>query len=204
MKPKNIFGNARLNGAHLASACLPLVLLSGCARKTWSNESDEAALRKQCLITAGAIIGSDVELLKFGHFAPKAPLDCVAAGALPDTEPTPEGFLASRVLILRHQGENWRIALDAAKWVTNPEGYVGVTALDDSFDFKGLRAMVDDKDPSGQPGTTLWLTYLDENGEDQGDAKAFGLNTLNWRYEEFDERQGFKPEIKDPPHVRKP
>jgi hypothetical protein len=177
-----------------------LALLS-CSRKP-QEEGNEAALRQQCLITAGAISGGEVELLRFGHFAPKAPLDCVVGATLPDVVQSGDGLLASRVLILRRQGPNWRIALDAAKRVANPEGYVGVDSIDDAYDFKGLRALVHDKSPAGQPGITLWLTYLDEDGEDEGEAKQFSLNPATGRYQEFDDRQGFKPEIKDPPHLR--
>jgi hypothetical protein len=28
------------------------------------------------------------------------------------------------------------------------------------------------------------------------------LNPATGRYQEFDDKQGFKPELKDPPHVR--
>jgi hypothetical protein len=143
-----------------------------------------------------------VELLRFGHFAMNTPLDCVVAGSLSDVEVQGDGIAASRLLVLRHQGESWRVALDAAKWATNPEGYLGVDSIDDAYDFKGLRVAVDDKTPKGQPGITLWISYIDENGDDEGDAKAFSLNPATGRYQEFDDRQGFKPETKDPPHVR--
>ncbi len=176
-------------------------MVSACGHKPAQDEAGQAALRRQCLITAGGIAGGEVELLDFGHFAANSPLDCVVAGLLPGAEQSGDGVLAARVLILRRQGQDWRIALDAAKWVTNPEGYLGMETLDDSYDFKGLRAVVDQKAPNGQPGITLWLKYLDENGEDEGDAKAFSLNPATGRYQEFDDRQGFKPEIRNPAHL---
>jgi hypothetical protein len=163
---------------------------------------DEAALRKGCLITAGGIVGGEVQLLRFGHFGLKAPLDCVVAGILPDVENQGDDILASRLLVLRYQRESWRVALDAAKWATNPEGYVGVNSIDDAYDFKGLRVMVDDKTPARQPGITLWISYIDEDGNDEGDAKPFSLNPATGRYQEFDDKLGFKPEVKDPPHIR--
>ena len=175
-------------------------LLFSCTK--FQQSENEAPLRKSCLIAAGAIAGGPVELLKFGHFGEKAPLDCIAGATLPDVEPQGEGFLTSRLLVLRHQGENWRVALDAAKWAVNPSGYVGVTSLDDSFDFKGLRVVTGDKSPSGQPGITLWISYLDENGEDDGEVKQFSLNPATGRYQEFDDKLGFKPELRNPPHVR--
>ena len=177
-----------------------VLLLPACSKPPATE--NEAALRKSCLITAGGIAGGEVELVRFGHFAPNAPLDCVVAASLPDAEPQSEDVLASRLLVLRYQAQSWRVAFDAAKWATNPSGYVGVDSIDDSYDFKGLRVLVDDKTPTHQPGITLWLSYLDENGEDDGDAKAFSLNPATARYQEFDDKQGFKPEIKDPPHVR--
>ena len=177
-----------------------IVLLIGCA-KTLPRE-DEAALRKSCMITAGGIAGGEVELLRFGRFGVKAPLDCVVAGILPDAENQGDGVLASRLLVLRHQGQSWRVALDAAKWATNPEGYVGIDSIDDAYDFKGLRVVVDDKTPTHQPGITLWISYVDENGYDEGDAKPFSLNPATLRYQEFDDKLGFKTENRDPPHVR--
>ena len=176
------------------------LLLAACGKAP--PPENQAALRKSCLIAAGAIAGGPVELLKFGHFGEDAPLDCVAAAALPDVDPQGEGFLASRLLVLRHQGQNWRVALDAAKWAVNPSGYVGVNSLDDSFDFKGLRVVTGDLTPSSQPGVTLWISYLDENREDDGDAKRFSLNPATGRYQEFDDKLGFKPELRNPPHVR--
>ncbi|MBV8846522.1 MAG: hypothetical protein JO307_27265 [Bryobacterales bacterium] len=175
-------------------------LLISCSKRP--PVENEAVLRKGCLITAGGIAGGEVELLRFGHFAPNGPLDCVVAAALPDVESQGDDVAASRLLILRHQGENWRVALDVAKWATNPEGYVGVDSLDDTYPFKGLRVLVDDKTPTHQPGITLWISYLDENGADEGDAKPFALNPASGRYQEFDEKLGFKPEVRDPPHVR--
>ncbi|HEY7336002.1 MAG TPA: hypothetical protein VH639_14030 [Bryobacteraceae bacterium] len=182
-----------------AGFAFPLLLASCAKGPLLENES---ALRKSCLITAGGIAGGEVELLKFGHFGEKAPLDCVVAGALPDVESEGDGFFASRLLVLRYQGGTWRIALDAAKWATNPSGYVGVDSLDDSYDFKGLRVVVEDKNPTRQPGITLWISYLDENGEDDGEAKQFSLNPATGRYQEFDDKQGFRPELREPPHVR--
>jgi hypothetical protein len=176
------------------------ILLSSCSKAP--PPANEAALRKACLITAGGIAGGEVELLRFGHFAPNGPLDCVVAAALPDVESQGDGVVPSRLLVLRHQGQSWRVAFDAAKWATNPEGYIGVDSLDDAYDFKGLRVLVDDKTPAHQPGITLWISYLDENGEDDGEAKPFSLNPATGRYQEFDEKLGFKPEIRDPPHVR--
>ena len=194
-------GGAGPRPAAASQAAFVCVLwLLGCSKHPASE--DETALRKSCLIAAGAIAGGPVELLKFGHFGDKAPLDCVAAATLPDVEPQGEGFLTSRLLVLRRQGENWRVALDAAKWAVNPLGYVGASSLDDSFDFKGLRVVTGDKSPSGQPGITLWISYLDENGEDDGEAKQFSLNPAIGRYQEFDDKLGFKPELRDPPHVR--
>ena len=176
------------------------VLLVACSKS--SPPEDEIALRKSCLITAGGIAGGEVQLLRIGHFGTKAPLDCVVAGILPDAENQGDDVLASRLLVLRYQGQNWRVALDAAKWATNPQGYVGVDSIDDGYDFKGLRVAVDDKTPTHQPGITLWISYIDEDGNDEGDAKPFSLNLATGRYQEFDDKLGFKPEIKDPPHVR--
>jgi hypothetical protein len=174
------------------------VLLVACSKS--APPEDEAALRKSCLITAAGIAGGEVQLLRFGHFGTKAPLDCVVAGILPDVENPRDEVLASRLLVLRYQGQNWRVALDAAKWATNPAGYVGVDSIDDGYDFKGLHVAVDDKTPSHQPGITLWISYIDEDGGDEGDAKAFSLNGATGRYQEFDDKLGFKSEIKNPPH----
>ena len=188
--------------ARAAAIIAGAVLLTSCSRKPAEDKESEAALRKSCLITAGAISGTDVQLLKYGRFGVNAPLDCVVAASLPDFESQGDDIFASRLLVLRRQAQSWRVALDAAKWATNPEGYVGVTSIDDSYDFKGLRVVVDDKAPSGQPGITLWISYLDENGEDDGSAKQFSLNPATGRYQEFDDREGFKFEVRDPPHVR--
>ena len=177
-------------------------LLVSCSRKPPQDERDDGSLRKTCLITAGAISGTDVQLLKYGRFGVNAPLDCVVAASLADVESQGDEVLSSRLLVLRRQSQSWRVALDVAKWATNPEGYVGVDSIDDAYDFKGLRVVVDDKVPSGQPGITLWISYLDENGEDDGPAKQFSLNPATGRYQEFDDRQGFKFEIRDPPHMR--
>lgn len=163
---------------------------------------NEADLRRGCLATAGSLAGGAVELLKFGRFIPNGPLDCVVAGVLEDADIQVDGVLASRLLVLRHQGQSWRIALDAAKWATNPDGFVGIDTIDDSYDFKGLRVIADDKSPTGQPGITIWISYLDEDGQDDGAAKEFSLNPATGRYQEFDEKLGFKPEVRDPPHMR--
>jgi len=176
------------------------VFLIACSKAPQAE--NEAELRKGCLATAGSIAGGAVELLKFGRFVPNGPLDCVVAGVLEDVDIPADGVPASRLLVLRHQGESWRISLDAAKWATNPDGFVGIDTIDDSYDFKGLRVVTDDKSPTGQPGITIWISYLDEDGEDDGAAKAFSLNPATGRYQEFDEKLGFKPEVRDPPHTR--
>ena len=182
-------------------AAIAVLLLAGCARKPKINENDPA-LRQGCLMAAGAIIGGEVELLQFGRLGANAPLDCVVAGTLEDAPQGGEGTYASQLLILRYQGQMWRVALNASKWVTNPEGYLGIESIDDAYDFKGLRVALDDKSPARQPGITVWITYLDDDGEDEGPAKEFGLNPATGRYQEFDERTGYKPELKDPPHIR--
>jgi hypothetical protein len=177
-----------------------VTILTSCSKAP--PPENEAELRNGCLATAGSLAGGAVELLKFGHFIPNGPLDCVVAGVLEDIDVQVDGVLASRLLVLRHQGQSWRIALDASKWATNPEGFVGIDSIDDSYDFKGLRVVTDDKGPTGQPGITIWISYLDEGGEDDGAAKAFSLNPVTGRYQEFDEKLGFKPEVRDPPHTR--
>jgi hypothetical protein len=147
------------------------------------------------------LIGPTAELLRFGSFSKDAPLDCVAVNPLPGKASQGKSIRISRLIVLRHEESAWSLALDAAKEISNPKGYVGLDYIDDGYRFEGYEVDVTVRGSDEKPRFTLWFSFLAQ-GQTEGIPTEIGWNRANGRYQEFDygNTQKFKAELTNPPH----
>jgi hypothetical protein len=113
-------------------------------------------------------------------------------------------------VILRQASScRWNTELTADKnWVRNDAGYVGFDAdssIDASYHITGYRVSLEDRNSDGTPGFTVYLYYLTPGGENEGVPLEVSWNPsvgrLQWFAYEV-EPHGFRPEVKNPPHIR--
>ena len=108
--------------------------------------------------------------------------------------------MISDLAILRLVGKTWKPVLRASKSITNDDGYIGID-YDDSFRFHGYEVAFADKRGDGKPAFAMTLTYLTSKLDRDGIPVEIGWNPTVGRYPEFSANQeGFKPELKNPPH----
>jgi hypothetical protein len=123
---------------------------------------------------------------------------------------TADGIPVSKFVVLRQvSSSGWSIVLTADKnWIRNDAGYVGFEAgssIDDSYRITGYRVSFFDHNSDGVPGFTISLYYLTPSGDNDGLPMEVGWNPSVGRFQWFAyevEPHGFRPEVKNPPHIR--
>ena len=175
------------------------MLLAGCSSP--SPEMD-SKLRTDCVRVAKEKIGAMAELIEFGSLSPRSPTECVAVDRINEMS-DPKKLFVRRLVILRRVANGWTVALDVAKDITNPEGFVGIDYIDDAFKFEGYRVDLARQGFNGASRFTIAVTYL-VNGKEDGVPIEIGWNPETGRYQEFgySTADAFKQELKNPPHIR--
>ena len=144
-------------------------------------------------------MGPSAVLLRCGQLSNTGTLEALAVISLKSIPNGNECTPASRIVILRQEKSGWKAALTAAKEVKNPEGYIGLDYIDDTYTFLGHCLHIADKRSDGSPAFTIFLTYLrNRRGETEGSSTEISWNSQAGRYQEF--AGEFLPEVKNLPH----
>lgn len=119
--------------------------------------------------------------------------------------PAKDGGLAIlRMVILRRMPSGWQTALTVSKDIQNDAGYIGIDYIDDYSPFYGYWLVLSDKDSYGKTALDVYLTYIDAaDGTTESIGTDIAWNPVVGRYQEFvmnQDPEGFRPEIKNPPH----
>lgn len=148
-------------------------------------------------------MGSGAEVVKYGRLADAKHLDGVAVVRIRPVKNN--RLLVSDLAILRWDGTGWKPVLRGSKSITNDAGYIGIDYIDDSFRFYGYEASFADRRSDGKQGFVLVLSYLTRTLDLDGIPIEIGWNPVTGRFQEFsanEEPEGFKLELKNPPHRR--
>lgn len=156
---------------------------------------------RACISAARAVLGANALVLRCGDVNGSGTQEAVAALRLKSVPTREECAPVSHVVVLRSDKAHWTTALDVAKEIKNPEGYVATDYIDDSYHFPGYCLELSDKRSDGATAFTIFLTYLNPSGAVEGSSTEISWNNKVNRYQEFADVGGFKPEIKNPPHI---
>jgi hypothetical protein len=162
---------------------------------------------RSCLEAARKVLGSEAEVIKCGHLTGTDALETVAAIRLTQFKETKaDGIPVSKLVILRRERMQWAVELTADKnWIRNGVGYIGIDFIDDSDDFVGYRCLCSGEGSQDVPGFGIALFYLSPQGDNEGIDTDINWNPAVGRFQEYafyDDPPGFKPENKNPPHIR--
>jgi hypothetical protein len=197
-----------------------VMFLNGCSKPPVAGDGPKAASTsrseiaaatqaesRECLDAAHKILGPHGEVVRCGHLVGDASLEALAVVRLKNSDKRKQnadsGLKVSRLAILRKGTSKWSVELDASDHIRNPAGYIGIDFIDDSAGFFGLEASIWDQRPDDTPGLTIYLYDIDPNGDSVGSGVAISWNPAVGRFQEFaahQEPEGFRMEIKDPPH----
>jgi hypothetical protein len=176
-------------------------LTSSMALQVAESKADFA---NDCLSEVRKILGPTAQVSKCGNFTGGASLGAVGFVKLKQFAENRDGVPVSRLVILQKANSQWSVALDVAKQIQNPSGYVGIDYIDDSQNYSGYRVLFLGRRSDGKPGFVLQLTYLRSNGKSEGIPLEISWNPVTKRFQEFstnEEPEGFRPELKNPPHI---
>ena len=107
----------------------------------------------------------------------------------------------SRLVILRQEKAGWQTALEAGPANKNPAGYIATDYIDDGGQFFGYCVELGDTRSDGFPAFAVSLTDINPNDQAEGASTEISWNDRVHRYQEFVTVDGFKPEVKNPPHI---
>lgn len=187
-----------------------LFILSGChgtapASTGQQKPATQTSDTEKCLTGARAVLGPSVEVLKCGTLTNTADLEAVAAIRLKQFQ-SPEELAVSQLVILREAAPRWQIELTVDKWITNPNGYLGIQFIDDSAKHVGYKVKFYEHRSDGAPGFTIQFRYLHGDGTSEWPIQI-SWNPAVKRFQTFaydEEPPRFEPELKNPPHKHIP
>jgi len=191
----------------LLAALLLLCISLGCSQRPagLSVAAGDDRMAADCLDAAKHALGTGAEIAKCGHLVGGLSVEAVAFIRLERFKDNADGLPVKRLVILRTADSHWYTALDVAKEVQNPSGYIGIDYIDDSEQYPGFRAAFLDRRADGKVGFVLQLTYLRQDGTSEGLPMWIAWNPDVGRFQEFtvnEEPGGFVQEVKNPPHIR--
>jgi hypothetical protein len=182
-----------------------------CSRQTSSKNEGAKTMAEapsaECLEAAQRLLGSDAQVARCGDRIGGSDVESIAFTRLKQFSEDPNGIPISRLVILQKVDSQWKTALDVARQIQNPAGYVGIDYIDDSQQYPGYRANFLDRRSDGQPAFVLQLSYLRTDGKSEGVPIEISWNSAAGRFQEFSanqEPEGFKTELKNPPHIHGP
>ncbi len=162
---------------------------------------------QECIDAAVKVLGEHAEVLKCGTLNDPKVLESVAVLRTGKVSEQRTGVNILQLVILRRESSDWKVALSVSKQIKNDAGFIGVDYIDDSAPFYGYRLAFADQRDDGKKSFVLNFSYL-LKGE-KIDVEALPIQ-IAWdrsvgRYREFgmnSEPEGFKPELKNPPHLK--
>jgi len=157
-----------------------------------------------CLAAARKALGIRAQVVRCGELNTPGIQEVVAV--LPAKYPGYPGMAIWKMVILRQEPSGWHIALTAARDIQNEAGYVGLDYIDDDSKFMGYQLDFSDKQLDKQKGLDFFLTYIERaDGGSEQSGIEIAWNPASGRYQEWaygQDPEGFKPEIKNPPHYK--
>jgi hypothetical protein len=162
---------------------------------------------QECITAAKKILGEHAEVLKCGVLNDANVLESVAILRAVNTSDRRSGVDISQLVVLRREASGWKVALSVSKQIKNQAGFIGIDYIDDSAPFYGYRVVLADQRDDGKKAFVLNFSYLLKGGKKDTEALP---TQIAWdksvgRYREFginSDPEGFKPEIKNPPHLK--
>lgn len=161
------------------------------------------AIPESCIRAAKTILGAKAEVLHYGSIGTKGDAEAFAAVKLESTR-TPKGCVPiTEMVIIRQDKGDWRTIFEARRHmqIKNPEGFVGIEYIDDSFDYPGFCLNVNKGKPSDP--FSFALTFLKSGGATEGLPMYIGWNSAVGRYQSmtYEDPAAFEPEVKNPRHI---
>lgn len=141
-------------------------------------------------------------MLRCGKLNSRGKLEVLAAVKLTRVAAPKYCTPVSRFAILSLQNATRTIEVDGAKQIKNPEGYIATDYIDDSPDLPRYCLKATAQRSDGTSGFTIFLNYFGARGEIEGSSTEISWNGKAGRYQEFTDVEGFRPEVKNPPHIR--
>jgi len=161
---------------------------------------------KSCSDAAKKALGFEGEVVRCGYLTGADTLEAVAVLRLEQFRDRGDSIAVSKLVILRQNSPEWNVELTADRgWIRNSAGYVGIEFIDDSEQIFGYRASFSDRRSDDVAAYTIYLNFLSPTGHNEGTAIEISWNPSVARFQEFaygEDPEGFKPEIKNPPHIR--
>jgi hypothetical protein len=186
-------------------ASLGLLIVCGChqnssVQRTSATPLNTVAIDESCRDGTKRALGSSGEVLSCGFLTRKDVLEVVAGVRAAQ----PGGMRAFRKLVvLRRDQSHWVSELEVDNQTTNPEGYLGISFIDDSIKDSRYLVIIDKKRSDDTDGFTISLQEVTAVGEYEGVATEISWNPKVGRYQEYAANEdpiGFRPELKNPPH----
>jgi hypothetical protein len=183
---------------------LPLLLLVSCSRLP-GNERAETVVAQDCFDAVKKVLGTDGQVAKYGHLVGQKSVEVVAYTRIKKFKQNSEGVPISKLVVLQKNNSHWDVVLNVSKEIKNPFGYIGLDYIDDSQDYPGFRVSFSDHRSDGVRAFVILLFYIGTNGEIEGIPTEVSWNGMVARFQEFsvnEAPEGFKPELKNPPHIK--
>jgi len=156
-----------------------------------------------CIKAAKAALGPKAIVLGYGNIGTKEDEEAFAALRLESIRASKGCIPVTEIVIMRQGSDGWRTIFEARRHmqIKNPEGFVGIEYIDDSFDYPGFCLDITTRKPS-EP-FSFALTFLKNGGIGEGLQLYIGWNSAVRRYQSmtYENPPTFEPEIKNPPHI---
>ena len=187
-------------------ACVILwVILVCCAFSACARPKDAGTVAKDhtpdCLAAAQNVLGPEAEVKRCSNLE-KEVVEAIAIVRLKQFAENKEGIPITKLVILRQTESRWEIALDVAKQIRNPNGYVGIDYIDDSEQYPGFRIAISER---GKQPFMLALSYMRRDGGSEGIPIYISWNSATGRFQELISNEGdpdrFKDELRNPPRI---
>jgi hypothetical protein len=197
------------HGGSMAIRILAITLLLVCLfsySHFAKNGNSVNLISEDCFDAARKILGAEAQVAKYGNLLKKKSIEVVAYTKLNTSKTGSKGISASRLVVLQKTNTHWDIILDASKQIKNQSGFIGIEYIDDSQDYPGYLVSFFDKRSDGVSGFSIQLSYLRRDGEVEGIPIEISWNPAVDRFQEFvinEAPEGFRNEIKNPPHIHK-
>lgn len=157
-----------------------------------------------CLVAAKKALGAKAEVVKCGEINTPGIQEAIAVvpGKFPSG--TREGLPILKLVILRHEPSGWRTVLTADRQFQNEVGYIGLDYIDDYYHFYGYWLTFSHASSNGKNAMIIDLLDIENaDGTSEASSTEIAWNPAVGRYQEwayYQDPEGFRPEIKNPPH----
>jgi len=163
------------------------VLLAGCSSegpKTVAQAESKPAVPAfppEVKDAAQALLGSEAEVLLYGHLAKTNKQQMLAANVLPNTpKSVVAGTVVTRAVLAENQDGKWVEVFRADEYLKNPKGFLGLTPLQAVTGWKLQH------EQNAEKGLTLYLTPIKAGSNEKTLPIAVQWNPAVKRYQSLD------------------